>query len=575
MATTTGSHGVASFTAPINGTSPIDANSVRNNDNALRSAYVNHDSDTGIHVQSSDLALRPVASIPGRKWITVDGGVQRLWYDTGSTWIEVSAAGLSTAQTIALTGDVTGTVSTTLATGASIATTLADNTVTSAKIVDGTIVNADISASAAIADTKLATISTAGKVSNSATTATNANTASTIVARDASGNFSAGTIVAALTGNASTATALSSNRTFALTGDVTGTVSTTLASGASIATTLADNTVTSAKIVNGAIVNDDINASAGIVDTKLATIATAGKVSNSATTATSSNTNNAIVARDGSGNFSAGTVTAALTGNASTATALSSNRTFALTGDVTGSVSSNLSSGASISTAIAAGAIVNADISASAAIDYSKLASLTSGNILVGSASNVPTARSMSGDVTISNTGVATASAAFSRIIKTHMVGSIDLTGGGTVTVFTASVPSIAAGDIVEVSLQSTRFNNSGSSRIWTYTMSLGSASVSIVTANLSTNANKRPDTLMVRFGCVSSAQAFVYGSGQLGDAVAEGTTTTSQNAIVYEDDAVDITGTNTLTVSIDINTPGSNQALEAVMANVRLIKAV
>jgi hypothetical protein len=76
-------------------------------------------------------------------------------------------------------------------------------TVASANLVDGTIVNADINASAAIADTKLATISTAGKVSNSATTATNANTANAIVARDASGNFSAGTITANLTGTAS------------------------------------------------------------------------------------------------------------------------------------------------------------------------------------------------------------------------------------------------------------------------------------------------------------------------------------------------------------------------------------
>ena len=49
------------------------------------------------------------------------------------------------------------------------------------------IVNADISASASIVDTKLATISTVGKVSNSATTATSANTASAIVARDAAG----------------------------------------------------------------------------------------------------------------------------------------------------------------------------------------------------------------------------------------------------------------------------------------------------------------------------------------------------------------------------------------------------
>jgi hypothetical protein len=72
------------------------------------------------------------------------------------------------------------------------------------------ITNADLAAGAAIADTKLAQITTAGKVANSATTATNASTANAIVARDGSGNFSAGTITANLTGNvtgnASTAT---------------------------------------------------------------------------------------------------------------------------------------------------------------------------------------------------------------------------------------------------------------------------------------------------------------------------------------------------------------------------------
>jgi hypothetical protein len=117
-----------------------------------------------------------------------------------------------------------------------VVTTGDSGTVTSTMILDGTIVNADINASAGIVDTKLATIATAGKVSNSATTATNANTASAIVARDASGNFSAGTITANLTGTASA---------------------------------IADNTVTSAKIVDGTIVNADINASAAIAGTKI------------------------------------------------------------------------------------------------------------------------------------------------------------------------------------------------------------------------------------------------------------------------------------------------------------------
>ena len=84
-----------------------------------------------------------------------------------------------------------------------VVSTTDSGTVTSTMILDGTILNADINASAAIVDTKLATIATAGKVSNSATTATNANTASAIVARDGSGNFTAGTITAAVTGAAS------------------------------------------------------------------------------------------------------------------------------------------------------------------------------------------------------------------------------------------------------------------------------------------------------------------------------------------------------------------------------------
>ena len=86
-----------------------------------------------------------------------------------------------------------------------------DGAVTSAKIADDTIVNADINSAAAIVDTKLATIATAGKVSNSATTATADAGNNTIVARGATGNFAAGTITATLTGN--------------VTGNLTGTAS--------------------------------------------------------------------------------------------------------------------------------------------------------------------------------------------------------------------------------------------------------------------------------------------------------------------------------------------------------------
>ena len=50
--------------------------------------------------------------------------------------------------------------------------------------------------------------------------------------------------------------------------------------------------------------------------------------------------------------------------------------------------------------------IVNADIAAGAAIAHTKLANITSGRVLMGNSSNVPTATVISGDVTISNSGV-------------------------------------------------------------------------------------------------------------------------------------------------------------------------
>jgi hypothetical protein len=63
------------------------------------------------------------------------------------------------------------------------------------------IVDADVASGANITDTKLATITTAGKVANTSTTAISTNTANTIVLRDGSGNFNAGNITASLIGN--------------------------------------------------------------------------------------------------------------------------------------------------------------------------------------------------------------------------------------------------------------------------------------------------------------------------------------------------------------------------------------
>tara|TARA_R110000824_G_scaffold96013_3_gene230433 strand:+ start:176 stop:1174 length:999 start_codon:yes stop_codon:yes gene_type:complete len=59
-------------------------------------------------------------------------------------------------------------------------------------------------------------------------------------------------------------------------------------------------------------------------------------------------------------------------------------------------------------TGIVALSIVNADINASAAIAWSKMAAITDGSLIVGNSSTVPTVVALSGDVTMINTGAVT-----------------------------------------------------------------------------------------------------------------------------------------------------------------------
>lgn len=72
-------------------------------------------------------------------------------------------------------------------------------------LTSSAIVNADVDAAAAIVDTKLATIATAGKVSNSATTGVSAATGSTLVLRDPGGAASLGQLIVTNTSVGNTA----------------------------------------------------------------------------------------------------------------------------------------------------------------------------------------------------------------------------------------------------------------------------------------------------------------------------------------------------------------------------------
>jgi hypothetical protein len=160
-----------------------------------------------------------------------------------------------------------------------------------------------------------------------ANAATSANTISTIVKRDGSGNFSAGTITAALTGNATTATSATTAGSFtgALAGDVTGTQS---------ATAIAASTVTG-KALTG------FSSGAGTVSAADTLLSAVNKLDG----------NTALKAPTASPTFT-GTVTAptfsgALSGNATTATAATSF-SGSLSGDVTGTQAATAISAATV-----------------------------------------------------------------------------------------------------------------------------------------------------------------------------------------------------------------------------------
>jgi hypothetical protein len=231
-----------------------------------------------------------------------------------------------------------------------------------------------------------------------ANAATSANTPSTIVARDASGNFSAGTITANLTGNATTATTATTAANFSgtvadsqlsanvallngtnnftatnqfagvviatnvnnqvtgsFTGDgsglvnlapanlsagtaainITGNAATATSAGTATSATTATTagsatTAGTANNFSGSLAGDVTGTQGATVVSTVGLVSAANVASgaNAANAATSANTPSTIVARDASGNFSAGTITANLTGNATTATTATTAANF-------------------------------------------------------------------------------------------------------------------------------------------------------------------------------------------------------------------------------------------------------
>ena len=250
---------------------------------------------TGVTVNANDIAIgqdvgttsnvtfnQVTAALVGNVTGNVTGDVTGN-ADTATAW--------ETARTISLTGDVTGTATGVDGSGnVSIATTYNND------VVLGTDTSGNYVATGAVSGNGLSgSASAEGATFTVTSNATNANTASTIVFRDASGNFSAGTITAALNGNATTATT------------------------ATTANSVATNSVALGTDTTGNYVQQGATSGNGISGSVNSEGGTFTVTSN----ATNANTGSTIVFRDASGNFSAGTITASLSGNATTATNVS------------------------------------------------------------------------------------------------------------------------------------------------------------------------------------------------------------------------------------------------------------
>ena len=238
-------------------------------------------------------------------------------------------------------------------------------------------------------------------------------------------DFQANNFVGTLQGIANTALALNTSRTIALSGDVVGSVSFDGSANVTISTTIQANSVALGTDTTGNYAGSVAVSGNGLTITGTAGEGTDYTINSNGTALATAST---LVYRDANGSFSANVISAALTGNASTATTLQTARTITLSGDVAGSVSFDGSSNVTISATIQADSVaLGTDTSG----DYVATVGVTAGTGLSVTGTGEGSAVTLAG-ITANNTVKGVASFDTNNFTVSSGAVSISALDGGT-----------------------------------------------------------------------------------------------------------------------------------------------